>query len=323
MDNKRTVIAIVVALLCLMAGFTGGFLIGRMDDIPFVVKGDRSIGIYTGNSPFHLDSPENITNPVLTAKDVTDSPTHYVADPFMVYENGTWYMFFEVLNTRTNQGDIGLATSSDGLNWSYKQIVIDEPFHISFPCVFKWKNEYYMIPESGYAFSVRLYKADDFPMKWSVTKTLINKMYVDPTFFCYDDKCWLFLGMASNKNLYLYYANDLLGPWIEHPESPIIEGDANIARPGGRVLVLDDRIIRYTQDCLPIYGNAVRAFEITTLTTTDYEEREIPESPILKASGEGWNADGMHHIDPHQVAKDNWMACVDGYKDVLLFGLQY
>jgi len=323
MNKKRTVIITMAALICLMVGLIGGFLIGRMKDIPFVVKGDRSIGIYIGNSPFKFASPENLTNPVLTAKDVTDSPAHYVADPFMVYEKDTWYLFFEVLNASTNTGDIGLATSTDGLNWSYKQIVIDEPFHMSHPCVFKWKNEYYMIPESMNAYSVRLYKAIDFPTKWSVIGTLLNKIYVDPSFFCYGDKCWLFVGSTSWKNLHLYYADDLLGPWVEHPESPIITGDANIARPGGRVVIFDDRIIRYAQDCVPIYGNAVRAFEITTLTTTSYEEKEVPESPILEASGKGWNADGMHHIDPHRIAKDKWIACVDGYRDVLLFGLQY
>ncbi len=84
-----------------------------------------------------------------------------------------------------------------------------------------------------------------------------------------------------------------MDPWTEHPESPIIIGDANIARPGGRVIILDHRIVRYTQDDDPTYGNQVRAFEITELTTTSYEEKEVPESPILEASGNGWNAEGM------------------------------
>jgi len=323
MNKKRTIIIVVAALICLLAGFIGGFRIGRMKDIPFVAKGERSIGIYTGDSPVKFDSPENLTNPVITAKDITDAPAHYVADPFMVYEDSAWYMFFEVLNARTNTGDIGLATSKNGLDWSYKQIVLDEPFHLSFPCVFKWKDEFYMIPESAHAFSVRLYKAIDFPDKWVVISTLLNKPFVDPSLFYYNDKFWLFLGSSSWKDLYLYYADDLLGPWIEHPKSPVIKGDANIARPGGRVLVFDNRIIRYTQDCVPIYGNAVRAFEITTLTTTSYEEMECPESPILEASGNGWNADGMHQIDPHLIAEDKWIACVDGYRDVWVFGLQY
>lgn len=127
----------------------------------------------------------------------------------------------------------------------------------------------------------------------------------------------------GNDLLRLYYANDLMGPWIEHPKSPIVAGDANIARPGGRVVVFDGRIVRYTQDDDPTYGNQVRAFEITELTTTSYQEREVSENPILEASGTGWNADGMHHIDPHQIDENRWIACVDGKEEVWVFGLEY
>jgi hypothetical protein len=79
------------------------------------------------------------------------------------------------------------------------------------------------------------------------------------------------------------------------------------------VTVLGDRIIRYAQDDAPFYGKQVRAFEITTLTTTQYAEREVPESPVLQPSGVGWNAKGMHHIDPHRLDDTHWLASVDGH----------
>jgi hypothetical protein len=243
----------------------------------------------------------------------------------MVKENSTWYMFFEVMNARTKQGDIGLAISDDGLNWVYKQIVLDEPFHLAYPYVLKWQNEYYMIPESYEACSVRLYKAVDFPTRWSFVGDLLHGNYNDSSIFHYDGRWWIFAetNPTGNDTLGLYYADDLMGPWTEHPESPIITGDANIARPGGRVLVLDGQIIRYTQDDYPSYGNQLRAFEITELTTTSYEEKEVSENPILKASRAGWNAEGMHTIDPHQIDEKKWIACVDGLKEDLIFGLEY
>jgi len=46
-----------------------------------------SIGIYIGESIFNFVSPENISNPVLNAQDVTDVQANEVADPFMVREN--------------------------------------------------------------------------------------------------------------------------------------------------------------------------------------------------------------------------------------------
>ncbi|GAH11745.1 unnamed protein product, partial [marine sediment metagenome] len=158
--------------------------------------------------------------------------------------------------------------------------------------------------------------------KWSFVATLLYGNYVDPSIFRYDGRWWMFgeTDPKGNDTLRLYYADDLIGPWIEHPESPIIEGDANIARPGGRVLVFDGLIVRYTQDDDPTYGNQVRAFEITELTTLSYEEKEVPENPILKTSGTGWNSDGMHHIDAHQIDENKWIACVDGYKGSFGFG---
>jgi len=326
MIKHQKVVIIVVALVSLISGFISGVYVGKLRDVPFVTKQENwSIGIYIGESPFNFVSPENISNPVLTAKDVTDVPVDFVADPFMIKENSTWYMFFELMNSQTHQGDIGLAISNDGLNWVYKQIVLDERFHLSYPYVFKWKDEYYMIPESYQADSIRLYKAVDFPTQWSFVATLLCGNYVDPSIFRYDGRWWIFAGTNPEGNdiLRLYYADNLMGPWIEHPESPIIERDANIARPGGKVLVFDGRIVRYTQDDDPTYGNQVRAFEITELTTLSYEEKEVPENPILKASGTGWTSDGMHHIDAHQIDENKWIACVDGYKRSFGFGLEY
>lgn len=323
MVTYRKTTIFFVALVCLLSGFISGVYVGKFKDIPFMKRIDEwSIGIYTGKDPFNVVSPDNISNPVLTAKDITDISADFVADPFMVKEGSMWYMFFEVMNTNTNQGDIGLAVSNDALNWNYKQIVLDEPFHLSYPYVFKWKHEYYMIPESHESYSIRLYKAVDFPTQWSFIGILLYGDYRDSSIFRHDSKWWMFV-TDRNDILRLCYAVNLMGPWAEHPESPIIRGNANIARPGGRVLVFDGRIVRYTQDDYPTYGNQVRAFKITELTTTSYKEKRISENPILKASGIGWNKDGMHHIDAHQIEENKWIACVDGFRRTLAFGLEY
>ena len=45
------------------------------------------------------------------------------------------------------------------LDWEYRQIVIDEPYDLSYPYIFQWQDEYYMIPEAHTETSVRLYRA--------------------------------------------------------------------------------------------------------------------------------------------------------------------
>ena len=274
-----------------------------------------SIGIYIGESPFHLRAPRGTNNPVITCENVSDVRARFVADPFMVRRDGVWYMFFEVLNQQTEKGNIGLAISVNGLDWTYQQIVLTELFHLSYPCVFEWNQHHYMIPETLEARAVRVYKADDFPTRWSYVGQLIKGNCADPSIFHFDGRWWMFACSTpyQHDTLRLYFADELMGPWVEHAASPIVVGNKRSARPGGRVLVFDDRIIRFAQDCIPRYGTQLRAFEVSELTTSTYKEKEAQSSPVLTAGKQGWNGLGMHHIDPHLMPDGQWIACVDGF----------
>ncbi|WP_206602823.1 glucosamine inositolphosphorylceramide transferase family protein [Leptolyngbya ohadii] len=280
----------------------------------FIRKSESwSIGVYEANDLLVLKPPAQARNPVLTARNVTDISAEFVADPFMLRKDDRWYMFFEALNAIDGLGKIALASSLDGFHWTYHQIVLDEPFHLSYPYVFHWNNEYYMVPETYQINEARLYKADPFPDRWVFEKTLLKGMdHVDSSLIRSNHFWWLFSSTTSNDVLRLYYAEDLLGEWQEHPDSPIIEGNARFARPAGRLLELGQRLIRFAQDDQSIYGRQVYAFEITSLTPTHYAERQMFEGePMLSASDSGWNAVGMHHVDLHPIDSDRWLACVD------------
>jgi len=286
---------------------------------PTPVRDEWSIAIYRGLSPFCLKQTSLLHKPVLSKNDVADVPAEYVADPFMIRVKGTWYMFFEVLNLQSKKGEIALATSADARRWAYQQVVLKEPFHLSYPYVFEWHNELFMVPETFETNTIRLYKGDPFPLRWSYVKTLISgKDYVDPSLVQYRDRWWLFASSGLHtfraENLHLFSANNLIGPWQEHPCSPVIRGNMKIARPGGRVIIYQNRLIRFTQDCSETYGRQVHAFEVTELTPDRYVERMVCEEPILKPAKHGWNEMGMHHIDAHQLPDGSWLACVDGWR---------
>ena len=59
--------------------------------------------------------PPTIRNPVISRNDVSDARAQFVADPFMVCQDGRWYLFFEVMNQDSDRGEIGLALSDDGI----------------------------------------------------------------------------------------------------------------------------------------------------------------------------------------------------------------
>lgn len=314
----------ILGLLCLIAGFVCGVYAERRWGFPlWQIEDGWSIGIYTGTSPFQLSAPANAGNPVLTARDITDLRAAYVADPFMVRADSTWYMFFEVLDAQTYDGKIGLALSQDGLHWAYKGIVLSEPYHLSYPYVFQWQNQYFMVPDGRGVKSVRLYKAVRFPDEWSFVRVLIDEDYVDSSIVHYAHRWWLFASNVENDTLHLFHADDLMGSWSEHPQSPIIKGNPHVARPGGRILVVDGHVFRYAQDDEPTYGNQVRAFEVTELTPMCYREQEVVPNAVLKASGTGWNAHGMHNVDAHPRGNGEWIACVDGNRNRLTFKLRW
>lgn len=272
-----------------------------------------SIGILRGTDPFHLNADS--ANPVLTAESVTDMDAGFVADPFVIRRSGAWWMFFEAWNNHARKGEIACAQSYDTATWNYVGRVLREPFHLSYPHVFDLEGAVYMIPEAFQSDSVPLYRATRFPDRWSRQATLVEGCYADATVFQAHGMWWMFASpneFFASDELHLYYADSLLGPWRPHPANPIIRNDPLRARPAGRVLVSNERIIRFAQVCSPAYGTAVRAFEITRLTTREYGEIALSPDPLLAGSGTGWNADGMHHIDLAGDSNPLW-ACVDGW----------
>jgi hypothetical protein len=279
-----------------------------------------TIAMYMGAVPWQLSPAVAAERPALTREAVTDVPAYFVADPFMVRAGSGWYLFFEVMNGQSEKGEIGLAVSDDAMHWRYDSIVLSEAFHMSYPQVFAWGGDHYMIPETNRAGAVRLYRARRFPYDWEVAGVLLTGSHLsDASVFRSDERWWMFVetgGQPRFDVLRLYHAPDLTGPWVEHHQSPIVNGDTRLARPAGRVVTHEGRIIRFAQDVYPTYGTAVRALDVTRLTVDTYEERTIGGDPMLGPTGVGWNADGMHHVDAHLLPDGRWIACVDGWQAV-------
>jgi hypothetical protein len=272
-----------------------------------------SIGIYTGSSPFRISEPANVKNPVLIPGDVTDFKVNIVAHPFMVIDGPKYYLFFTAKNDQNGEvSGIGLAESANGFQWHYSRIVLKEPFVLAYPYVFKDKGRYYMIPEAHTEKSLRLYRADPFPYKWTYEKDLLTgDTYISASVVEYAGMWWMFVGKLGNETLRLFFARELGGPWKEHPLSPVIPKDPNIARPGGRALVVDGKLYRIGQDCEPTYGNQALAFRVLEISPTKYKE-DPNGIPLVKATSNGWNASAMHHVDLHRLSPEKWIAAVDG-----------
>lgn len=252
----------------------------------------------------------DVTNPVLTADDASDLPfVTYLADPFLVSDD-RYHLFFEVFYGTSPQppatADIGHAVSEDGLDWEFTGVVLDDPYHLAYPHVFRWDGEWYLTPDKAtYRFGgipeFRIYRADPFPTDWTLAnRALVNEHAGDPTPVRFDGTWYLFsIEQEGVNGTRLHHAESLLADeWTEHPATPVFEAARNF-RPAGRPFVRDGDLHLFVQDVERTYGDKVRCFRVETLTESEYEHTEIPQSPVVASTGNGgWNDDGMHHIDP-------------------------
>lgn len=273
-----------------------------------------SVGLATGSDPVHLKEQDSPPNPILTSRDITAPPSSFVADPFLVQDGKRWNLFFELFNTQSNRGELGVAESFDLKSWKFQKVILAEPFHLSYPYVVKDRGEFYMIPESKQAKAIRLYRAKKYPLEWEFEKTLIEGEFVDPSPVFYNGRWWLFAG-HDGYSASLFYADTLTGSWTKHPQSPIYQNMSGMARPGGRVVVVGDTLIRFVQDNRGGYGKGVRAMIVDEITPTTFREHAATDSPIFKAHGRHWARNGMHHVAPVQVGPNEWIAAIDGSGD--------
>lgn len=288
--------------------------------IPFVTRYvSWTVGVYQGTSPFDLKPSGHNQNPVFLPSSIPLENVYYLADPFMVREADEWLIFFELYHGDPGQGDIALLRSRDLKRWEYDGIVLDESFHLSFPHIFKADDDYYMILESYQANAVRLYKSVQFPHRWQFVKEIITGPFIDPAIF-YKDGYWWIFASKNNKDLWIYYAKNLMGPWESHPKNPVYDNQAAYARNAGRIIQHKNDWYRPAQDNSNRYGERVRWMKIEILNPTEFRERLADvQDQNLQASGKGWNALGMHQVDAIQISDNQWVAAVDGYGKHLLW----
>ena len=105
-------------------------------------------------------------------KEIKNPKGRFLADPFVLKNNGENFVFVEDFLLRDKKGRIS-AIKLDGDDYDFLGVVMEEDFHLSFPFVFRDGENIYMIPESSENGDIRLYRSIDFPLKWEFEKQLM------------------------------------------------------------------------------------------------------------------------------------------------------
>jgi hypothetical protein len=237
------------------------------------------------------------------------------ADPFVIQRGGRRFVFFEEMPYQAGKGHIStleiLANGEPGA----ARMVLDRPYHLSYPFMFEWRGDLYMLPETAQNRTIELYRCEEFPARWTLQQVLIDDISAfDATLWCQNDRWWMFVNVAEagaspSEELHLYWSESPLGPWAAHPANPVVS-DARHARGAGPLFTRDGVLYRPSQDCSSAYGNAVSVNRVEVLDMHNY--REVPVSRIHS----GWYADmlGLHtfssagnlRVIDYKVRRSRW-----------------
>jgi len=282
---------------------TDQFSLSRSGANPYLSRSFERAG------PPQFQDAAGISNPVLDASDSVDSSCVGLADPFFIEDSGTLYLFAEMLGDTL---DIELFTGSNVSNLTSEGIIGDGNIQ-SFPHVFKTPEDGWIMTPTVQSDNIVAYQTDELT-SWptSPTETLIDtsRTLSDPcpVYIDSQNRWYIILvddtdGGSGNFQTRLYYADQgksVLGrSWTEHPSSPIHEEstEPEATKIGGRPIHYGDGIIdvfyqSYREDA----GN-VSAFRIDDVTTSTFNDFELPTSPVYQARRGGWNAKITHHVD--------------------------
>ncbi len=184
--------------------------------------------------------------------------------------------------------------------------------HHSYPYLFTYENQTYMLPETVADRELRLY-----PLGTLKPITLLqDTVAADPVLFEHHGRWWLLYTGTSQHgayHLHALYADTPFGPFQRHQKDPLKQ-DIRSARNGGKPFRLNQNLYRPAQVCSQSYGQALVIHQITELTPTTFHE-----VAVMKLEPKPPYPDGLHHL-----VVEEGLILIDGKRLVtdLLFPLR-
>ncbi len=251
---------------------------------------------------------EQNTQPVIEWLDAPD-PAISSADPFLLKTDaGEIRLLFERMTSYRMDGTIRQITLDNNLRPIREKELLAEGTHLSYPFIYKENGKTYIFPENALGGSLTRYEYDEQAEALINPQLVIDKPVLDSTIVHHQGKYWLFcteLGKDVHRNLLLFSADSLAGPYTPHPANPIKQ-DLYGSRPGGAIIEVEGQLYRPAQNCRNYYGESLVINKINVLNANEFREEPYME---IKPSARDFNY-GIHHI--HFI--DN-LIVVDGQRN--------
>jgi hypothetical protein len=229
-----------------------------------------------------------------------DPAAGYHADPFAIRVNGRTIVLTEHVAEPGRHGElVGRELGDDG-RLSRARPTLRLPIHLSYPFVIEQDGTTYCIPETIQADGVLLFRAVGPEPRWVLDRRLIDRFpAADSTVIFHVRKFWLFCTRYAiepddpvNRELHIWHADDLRGPWLPHVGNPV-KMDRSNARPAGTPFLHEGELFRPAQDCSRTYGGSVKINRVTVLTETEFAEEPVA---MIEPRKDSPFPDGLHHL---------------------------
>jgi hypothetical protein len=209
-----------------------------------------------------------------------------MADPFLWDTGGRNYLLFEEVAAGSSRGRLGCVQAFENGSCSEMKIILERPYHLSYPCVVPAGGELFLLPEASEAGRVDLYRFSRFPCEVELVAPLVEGLaLVDTTPVFLNDRWYFFTTTRPPfMETLLFWSDRLDGAWNLHACSPISCSVRN-SRSAGNLFWRNGRLYRPTQDCSVRYGYAIQVNEVIRISPTEFEERTVNRIPPAWSSG--------------------------------------
>ncbi len=185
------------------------------------------------------------------------------ADPFIIIHEDKIYIFFEEFDIKERRGYLCVGEFNESNNTlDQVKIILSKEYHLSYPNIFQYKGEYYLIPETEENNSIDLYKFISFPHSLIFIRRIASDLKaVDTEFFLIDNQEFLFTslsgeGYSFDDNLhYLILRDGLLGNSMYGiGDFKLFSSSNKNSRNAGKYFYVNEELYRYSQDSTLRYG---------------------------------------------------------------------
>jgi hypothetical protein len=199
-----------------------------------------------------------------------------MADPFLCHANGRDFLLFEAITVGDSDGRLWCVELLPDGTCSGMIAILEQPYHLSYPCVVHSHGELFLIPETSATGRVDLYRFRRFPEELELVASPVEGVELVDTTPVFVDGLWYIFTTTREQFMetLLFSASRLEGPWTLHPMNPVSTSVKN-SRSAGHLFWRDGRLFRVTQDCSVRYGYAMTVNEVTRLTPTEFSEHRV------------------------------------------------